>query len=202
VITDARREFDSWAQARDELANRLVTLSDGGQSAILLIDGRSGSGKTTFAAELAEAVFADGESAARVVHMDDLYPGWDGLRDGSRYLVQQILEPLARGRSASWQLWNWARSERGRTGEVGNGWREFAGGTPLIIEGCGSISRTSVELAQLSLWVEAEQPIRRQRWKERDGDRFAAHWPRWAVQEDEFYQDERSRELAAFELRN
>jgi energy-coupling factor transporter ATP-binding protein EcfA2 len=202
VVSGDRREFESWSQARDELASRLVALSDGGQSAIALIDGRSGSGKTTFAKELADAVFATGESAARVVHMDDLYPGWDGLRAGSLYLVQHILGPLARGQTASWQLWNWARSERGRSGEVGNGWREFGGGTPLIIEGCGSISRASVELAQITLWVEAELPVRRARWKQRDGDRFAQHWTRWAVQEDEFYQDEHSRQLAKFELAN
>jgi hypothetical protein len=188
--------------AVERLAQAVVDRADAGQNAVLLIDGRSGSGKTTLAADIAERVFQLGESAARVVHMDDLYPGWHGLRAGSVYVVEQILAPLAAGRTARWQLWNWARGERGRTGEAGNGWREFSGGTPLIVEGCGSISRRSIELAGLSLWLEADREVRRARWVERDGDRFAEHWGPWAAQEDEFYAEEHSAELAGFLLSN
>ena len=195
-------ELPDRAAAVERLAQALVDRADTGQNAVLLIDGRSGSGKTTLATDIAERVFQLGESAARVVHMDDLYPGWHGLRAGSVYLVEQILAPVAAGRTARWQLWNWARGERGRSGEAGNGWREFSGGTPLIVEGCGSISRRSIELAGLSLWLEADREVRRARWVERDGDRFAEHWGPWAAQEDEFYESEHSAKLAEFTLKN
>ena len=169
---------------------------------VLLIDGRSGAGKTHFANELADALFRELEQAPRVIHMDDLYPGWDGLRAGSLYLLQMILLPVSRGETARWQPWNWARSLRGKSGDIANGWREFEGGTPLIIEGCGSLSRASAELAHLTMWLHAETSVRRERWVTRDGDRFGEHWGRWAAQEDEFYEAEKSERLARIWLDN
>ena len=52
------------------------------RAAVLLIDGRSGSGKT----ELARAVVA-GVPEAQLVRLDDLYPGWGGLEEGSRVWI-------------------------------------------------------------------------------------------------------------------
>ena len=47
-----------------------------GSVRLLLIDGRTGSGKTTLATPLSASL------AAPIVHLEYLYPGWDGLRDG------------------------------------------------------------------------------------------------------------------------
>lgn len=44
---------------------------------ILLIDGHSGSGKTTFAARV------HGALGWPVIHLEDVYPGWDGLAAAS-----------------------------------------------------------------------------------------------------------------------
>ncbi|MEO8095730.1 MAG: hypothetical protein ABI632_12485, partial [Pseudolysinimonas sp.] len=44
-----------------------------GPRPVVLIDGRSGAGKTTLARELAPLV------GAQLVSLDDVYPGWDGL---------------------------------------------------------------------------------------------------------------------------
>jgi hypothetical protein len=134
--------------------------------------------------------------------MDDLYPGWEGLAAGSRYLATNILQPLKASRKASWQIWNWSKSERGSESEPGNGWREFEGGVPLIIEGCGSLSRASREMSDFSVWVETEAPTRRERLKARDGSQFDEFWPTWAIQEDEFYQVEKSQELADLVISN
>jgi hypothetical protein len=124
------------------------------------------------------------------------------LRDGSLYLLQSILHPHSHGQTARWQHWNWARGERGKSRDVTNGWREFGGGTPLIVEGCGSLSRESSALAHLALWIHAETAVRRARWVTRDGDRFGEHWGRWAAQEDEFYEAEKSEDLAQVWLDN
>ena len=165
---------------------------------IVLIDGRSGAGKTHFARKLADTLWRELEQAPRIVHMDDLYPGWDGLREGSLYLLRNIIQPISRGETANWQHWNWARGVRGKTADATNGWREFSGGTPLIVEGCGSLSRETAKLAELSLWIHADSNSRRQRWISRDGDRFGEHWHRWAAQEDDFYEAERSERLAQY----
>jgi uridine kinase len=179
-----------------------LELADQSPTPIILIDGRAGSGKSTFAQQLKDSLFLHGEAAPTLVSMDDLYPGWAGLKDGSLYLERSILNALAQGRKASWQSWDWARGERGNPSEPGNGWREFVGGNTLIIEGCGSLSKHSSELAQLSIWVEASERVRKQRFHERDAGLFDQYWSIWSAQEDEFYQEEKSQNLADFVIRN
>jgi cytidylate kinase len=71
---------------------------------------------------------------------------------------------------------------------------EFSGGTPLIIEGCGSLSDRASSVAFLRIWLEAKEPVRQSRWREREGnlDKFEM----WAAQELDFYAREKSLELA------
>ena len=64
---------------------------------VVAIDGPSGAGKTT----LADAVATDLDCP--VVRVEDLYPGWDGLAEGVRLLVEQVLEPLCRGEVARYR---------------------------------------------------------------------------------------------------
>ena len=182
------------AIASAEAATRVLELVDQGVSTpIVLIDGRAGSGKSTLAALLQNQLFKDGESLPRLIHMDDLYEGWDGLQAGVDYLQRLIVNPVVGRRKATWQEFDWSAGERGR-------WREFEGGTPLIIEGCGSISRLAAEAANLRIWVESDDQIRYQRWLEREGsDEF---FGKWAAQEVEFYARERSSELADLRVAN
>jgi uridine kinase len=173
-----------------ELVKATLDLIDDGQpTPIILIDGRAGSGKSTLAEQLQNALFKAGESAPRVIHMDDLYPGWDGLAAGSEYLNRLILKLVKNRQTAEWQEFNWETNQRdGR-------WREFRGGTPLIVEGCGSLSRISAELADITIWLEVDESIRYQRWLQREGN--DEYWSRWAAQEVDFYARERSSELAS-----
>ncbi len=166
----------------------LDLVDDGKLMPIVLIDGRAGSGKSTFAEALQRALFKAGESLPRLIHMDDLYPGWDGLSAGADYLQRFILNPLARRESASWQLFDWHLSERDQ-------WREFSGGTPLIVEGCGSLNNQSAALADFAVWLEVPQETRFERWVKREGS--DENWAKWAVQEADFYDREKSSELAS-----
>lgn len=189
--------FTDPSQLAAKLADQLLNLVDSRTpQPVLLIDGRAGAGKSTLAQAVTDKYFKLGDSKPVVVHLDDLYPGWSGLQAGAMYALHNILIPVASGKPASWQLWDWAADQRGMPGEPGNGWREFRGGTPLIIEGCGSLNRQSRELADLSVWLEVSEPIRRQRWRQRDGDLFDEYWPMWAAQEDEVWTRERPHELA------
>jgi uridine kinase len=173
-----------------------LTLADQIPTPIILIDGRAGSGKSSFAEELRNELFRAADAAPTLIHMDDLYPGWEGLQTGSGYLIQNILQPLSQGKPAAWQLWDWANSKRGAPEEPGNGWREFAGGNILIVEGCGSLSRQAKELANLAIWLEAPREVRRERWQKRDSGKFDEFWGLWQAQEDEFYETEKSDHLA------
>src|SRR5665647_1501205 len=96
-----------------------------GATKVVAIDGPSGAGKTDFAAALAERL-----PDAHVVHMDDLYPGWDGLAQAVDDLHDQILAPIARGERASYRRWDW---ENDRYAD----WQELPAAPLLLVEGAG-----------------------------------------------------------------
>ena len=172
----------------EKISSKVLELIDrGNQTPIVLIDGRAGSGKSTFAEALQQQLFRDGESAPRVIHMDNIFEGWDGLALGSDYMVRFILQTLARRETASWQDWSWVKNQR-------SSWREFSGGTPLIVEGCGSLTERSKEHADISIWLEASEETRRERWIQRE--RHLEKFDFWAAQELDFYAREKSQSLA------
>jgi uridine kinase len=172
----------------EKITSQVLELIDrGNQTPVILIDGRAGSGKSTFAESLQQQLFRDGESAPRVIHMDNIFEGWDGLALGSDYMVRFILQPLARRETASWQDWSWVKNQR-------SSWREFSGGTPLIVEGCGSLTERSKEHADISIWLEASEETRRERWIQRE--RHLEKFDFWAAQELDFYAREKSQSLA------
>ena len=181
--------------------NRILSLQESGKLPIVLIDGRAASGKSQFAKDLAEAFFQVDRQAARTIHMDDLYPGWNGLAEGSVYLLTNILLPLANSRSANWQVWNWRKNHRGAE-EPGNGRREFSGGTLLIVEGCGSISRLSYEHSDFQVWIDADDKERKERFSIRDQGKFDEFFGIWSAQEDEYYEKEKSKQLAQLIVQN
>ena len=143
----------------------------------ILIDGRSGSGKT----ELARAIVAHWPEA-QLVRLDDLYPGWDGLDAGSA----AVPEILTTGR---WRAWDWAPDRPGQ-------WHELDLDRPVIVEGVGAISRASRPLADVALWVELDDETRKARALARDGDAYAPYWDRWAAQELQFIAREDPQALA------
>jgi uridine kinase len=182
----------------EELLSRLTdetfSLIDRGVAMpIIVIDGRAGSGKSTLALDLQNELFRAGESLPRVIHMDDLYEGWKGLSLGAEYLQRVVLAPLLLSGTSSWQEYNWEEEQRDR-------WREFSGGTPLIIEGCGSLNRYTSTVAHLTVWLDVPEEIRKQRWLERDGHIFDQYFDMWAAQELDFIAREKSPEFAQFGL--
>jgi energy-coupling factor transporter ATP-binding protein EcfA2 len=191
-VTNSQKTLPA-AELLDSVTASVLEQIDKGQpTPIVLIDGRSGSGKTSFAKSLQNQLFVAGESSPRVIHMDDLYNGWHGLQAGSDYLARLILGIIKSGKTASWQEFDWAAGNRS------GAWREFEGGTPLIIEGCGSLSAASAEFAHLTIWLETDAAVRKQRWDAREPEAHSNFWPIWAAQEEEFYAREKSATIADF----
>lgn len=145
---------------------------------VVLIDGRSGAGKTTLARELAP------ELGAQLVSLDDLYPGWDGLAAGSAVVHETVL----RAEDPGWRRWDW-------TCETEAEWHPLDPELPIVVEGCGALSRANRALASFGIWVDAPAAERRRRALERDPD-FAPHWKRWAAQERAHLVREHPRALA------
>lgn len=133
---------------------------------VVTVDGYSGSGKSTLARALAAA-----DSAWQVLHMDDWYPGWDGLDAGAR-VARAIAADLRAGRDSSYVGWDWEADAVGRTRRVP--------ARPTIIEGCGAVEAD----ADLMIWLaDPGEAERRRRALARDGATYAPHWQRWAAQD-------------------
>lgn len=150
---------------------------------VAAIDGPAGSGKTTLAGRLAAVLDAP------VIHMDDLYPGWDGLAAAPGKLREWVLEPLAAHRQARYRRYDW---EAGAYAE----WVDVPSADTLIVEGCGSGARAAAPYLSLLVWVEAPYGVRMARGIGRDGESFRPHWERWAVQERALFASERTAERA------
>ncbi|WP_260980994.1 ATP-binding protein [Curtobacterium pusillum] len=152
--------------------------ASGAGRVVVLVDGRSGTGKTTLGNALAT------ELGAQIVHLDDVYPGWDGLRAASEAVVTDIL-----GEPSGYRRWDWTTSEP-------DGWTAVDPRLPIVVEGCGALSRASAPLATLRVWLEADDRARWERAIGRDGEVFAREWARWAAQEEAFIAAEQPAGLA------
>lgn len=143
----------------------------------MLVDGGSGSGKTTLATALAEKL------GAVLVRLDDLYPGWDGLEEGSAAVGRDVLG-LHR-----YRRWDWRNGAAAELVAVDPA-------APLVVEGSGSLSRENRKLATFAIWIGLEESLRKERALARDGDAYAPYWDRWAAQERRFFARERPDLLA------
>ena len=131
---------------------------------VVVIDGRSGSGKT----ELARA-FVAAHPEFQLVQLDDFYAGWDGLAKASADVPRILTE-------GSWVSWDWALNDFGPR-------RAIDVSKPVLVEGAGSLTRATRPLADLAVWVELPDERRRDRALARDGETYEPHWDRWAEQE-------------------
>jgi uridine kinase len=163
----------------DDLDPRLETILEAASEGrrIILIDGRSGSGKTGLATALAARF------DAQLVRLDDIYPGWDGLEAASDLVRADILL------QHRWRRWDWAAGEHAE-------WHQVDPSRTLVIEGSGALSRTNREFATLGVWVELDETTRKARALARDGATYEPHWDAWAAAEQRFFDRERPDLLA------
>lgn len=156
----------------------------------ILIDGRSGSGKTVLAAQVATRLGNEG-GRFQVLHVEDLYPGWTGLAEGSRAVARALQD-------GGYRRYDWRAEEFAE-------WVPLTFDRPLVVEGCGAVTRQNLDAVSdwatrareiagseespriTSVWLECEAEERRERALARDGDTFRPYWDIWAEQEDALY---------------
>lgn len=142
------------AAIRARLEGHAPGLADG---RLLCVDGPAGSGKTTLAATVADAV-----PDTWVLHMDDFYEGWSGLGDAvCRRVRDQVLAPLAAGEPGHYRRYDWEREEFAELHLV----------PPtglLVLEGVGAGSRDLAPYRSALVWVQAPDAQRVAQGLERD----------------------------------
>ena len=143
----------------------------------ILIDGPSGAGKTWVANYLAKRWRAD--RSLVVLRMDDIYPGWDGLESATTFIDEVVAPARALNLPIRWQRYDWATE---RCAE----WNDIAADADLIIEGCGCLTETSAQSADLSLWIDADDSRRKMIALGRGGEDFDQHWDQWDRQFQRF----------------
>ncbi len=164
--------FEPFEPVSDDALVALV-----GPVRLVLVDGRSAGGKTTFGSHLA------GLLGAAVVHTDDVawnhsILGWDDT------LVAGVIEPWRRGEPVDFRPLGWV--EHDRPGSV-----TVPAGVPLVVEGVGAGRASLAPLADLVVWVQSDRTLARIRGIERDasyGTRTVAEaeefWDHWMTEEE------------------
>lgn len=163
-----------------EAAHRPATLGSG---RLVCIDGPAGSGKTTLADAVAEAL-----GGAPVVHLDDLYPGWDGLPEVAARVLD-LLGPLARDRPGRFRRYDWVAGAYAEEHVV-------APGPWLVLEGVGAGQSAWAKLTTLLVWVEVADDLRLTRGIARDGEGMRLQWLRWMGHEQAHFARDATRARA------
>ncbi|MFC3835550.1 MULTISPECIES: uridine kinase family protein [Deinococcus] len=153
---------------------------------VVAVDGRGGSGKSTFAAALARAV-----PGAAVVHTDDL--AWHhAFFDWANLLRDGVLVPVHAGQAVQYRPPAW--DARGREGAV-----VVPAGCPLlVVEGSGAARRELMPWTDVVVWVQTDTGQAKARAMVRDGGTPEAltFWDEWMAEEFPFFARERPWERA------
>ncbi|MEO6892302.1 MAG: hypothetical protein ABI456_21605 [Ktedonobacteraceae bacterium] len=160
---------------------------------LVALDGRSGTGKSTLAQAIASRV------EGVVVVGDDFYSGgnddaWSGLSAKQKVdkgidwqrMRAQVLEPLLAQKPASWHALDFKP-------EIGwLGWKdeavELEPAPVILVDGVYSARPELSDLVDLTVLVEADDAVRRQRLVIREGQAFMDRWHRlWDAAEDYYF---------------
>lgn len=182
-------EAGPWSHVDDGALSALLTRQLPEGRGVLLVDGRSGSGKSTFA-ERAAALLG-----GAVVHSDDLAwhldpVAWDDLA------VEHVIEPWRRGEDVDLRPPGWVAM--GREGSV----TAPADVRVLVLEGVGAGRASLAARADAVVWVQADRVEARARGLRRDVGRGRTPeeaervWDDWMTAEEPFLAADRPWERA------
>lgn len=140
---------------------------------LVAIDGPAGSGKTTLATQIADQL-----AQTSIIHMDDLYNGWDDALTPTltTHLQNWILEPLSGKQSLQYQKFNWASNQY-------DTWVEVKDFQLLLLEGVGAAQSVVRSDAALTIWIEVGPQIGLERVLNRDGAQILPYMLKWQERE-------------------
>ena len=159
---------------------------------LLAIDGPAGAGKTTLAAKLEGEYSA--HSTVHVVHMDDLYNGWDNaLSNALMEILDRITSAHLAGRDCTIKIFNWHLMKFDR--------EEIIHPTDyLIIEGVGAAQAIVREAGAITYWLDIDAETGLKRVLARDGSHIENEMRQWQIQQSIHFATDQTRENCEFKL--
>ena len=164
-----------------------------GERKILSIDGPAGSGKTTLANEVASYAVDHGFSV-EIIHMDDLYNGWDrALGEDLTKTLQKIVKSFLSGVSEeiSYRKFDWHENQFKE--EVSITCPQL-----LILEGVGSGQQSIRNFIDYSIWIEVAPDIAFERVLARDGEALRPYMEKWIPRQEEHFLREGTKSAADY----
>jgi uridine kinase len=152
---------------------------------LVAVDGRAGSGKTTFARRFSYALRRIGATVGEI-HTDDLLEGWTDMVSFWPRLREWILDPLARGEEAGYRVYDWHAKG------FGEQWQALPVPDVLVLEGVTTARRAVRADLTLGVCVLADRDLRLARGIERDGEALRAEWVRWMAAEDTHFAEDKT----------
>ena len=179
-LSPVEPHVSAWERVDDaEMRSRVEGVMRVSPTRLILVDGRSGAGKTTWAERLAEMV-----KGSALLHTDDVAWNldafaWDDL------LLSEVIAPWRRGEVVSFVPPGWVTHHR--PGSI-----NVPATHTLIVEGVGAGRATLAREAEATIWVQSDRDAARRRGVERDitlgrtPNEARAFWAEWARAEDPF----------------
>jgi uridine kinase len=159
---------------------------------VIAIDGPAGAGKTTLAHEIFLAL--SNSMSIQVIHMDDLYAGWDNaLTADLTKLLSYLVEKHRANSPANIQRYNWSTSSFGES-EV------LPVADLLILEGVGSGDKEIQDNFAALIWMDIDPADGLKRVINRDGEQVAEQMKKWLTTQEKYFLQHSTREKADFIL--
>jgi len=175
-----------------QLIEALLDLCSTKDRPIIAIDGPAGAGKTTLAHEIYLAISL--KKSVSVIHMDDLYDGWDNAlgADLTKVLLY-LTDQHKQNKPAKISRFNWITSSFEDSEEI-------APTDLLILEGVGSGNLAIQDELAALIWIDIDPEIGVKRVIDRDGAQVAEEMRKWLGTQEEYFSQHSTREKADFIL--
>ena len=155
---------------------------------LIAIDGRAGAGKTTLAAQFYDELSP--KQSIAVIHMDDLYPGWEGaLGQALTSTLEKIVKAHQTHSTLEYESFNWNLMRFDTLKLL----------TPvdvLILEGVGAGQKIVRDAGAILYWIDVDPEIGIQRVLKRDGNHIAEQMKKWRIDQETHFMLDKTRENA------
>ncbi|MFD7922191.1 uridine kinase [Streptomyces sp. NPDC059740] len=152
------------------------------------VDGHAGSGKTTFCAALSGLL-----GGAPVLHLDDI-ASHEALFAWTDRLSAQVLSPLAAGRPARYEVYDWVQGRY-------DGSRVLPAAPVVLVEGVGAGRRALRPHLSALVWMDTGREPAWARGRLRDGPGLSEFWSGWMAAESRHFSMDPARPYADFLVR-